>query len=254
MTGETLSLPLFVLPRGLLPECEEPLRIFEPRYKQMMDDCVLDDVPFGYCMVDVGSSRPQGWSEPLEYGCLAKAEDVREEGSNLLCTANGHGRFKIKKIIPAALDYENFGMIFPPVSDLEKRYQDDNPTGKLYLRAEIELIEPPTGNPSEVQWNELASVWAENVILFQNLVGQPSSSLEDTFGYIEEIFTQPFPDRFWHAGNMLLETDEERQKALSAETWDEIISLMHESLVHRRLKVEAMVKFAQTSLSSYEEE
>ena len=53
---------------------------------------------------------------------------------------------------------------------------------------------------------------------------------------------------------MLLETDEERQKALSAETWDEIISLMHESLVHRRLKVEAMVKFAQTSLSSYEEE
>ena len=97
-------------------------------------------------------------------------------------------------------------------------------------------------------------MWAENVILFQNLVGQPSSSLEDTFGYIEEIFTQPFPDRFWHAGNMLLETDEERQKALSAETWDEIISLMHESLVHRRLKVEAMVKFAQTSLSSYEEE
>ena len=152
------------------------------------------------------------------------------------------------------MDYENFGMIFPPVSDLEKRYRDDNPTGKLYLRAEIELIEPPTGTPSEVQWNELASVWAENVILFQNLVGQPSSSLEETFGYIEEIFTQPFPDRFWHAGNMLLETDEERQKALSAETWDEIISLMHESLVHRRLKVEAMVKFAQTSLSSYEEE
>ena len=50
----------------------------------MMDDCVLDDVPFGYCMVDVGSSRPQGWSEPLEYGCLARVEDVREEGSNLL--------------------------------------------------------------------------------------------------------------------------------------------------------------------------
>ena len=47
MTGESLCLPLFVLPKGLLPECEEPLRIFEPRYKQMMDDCVLDDVPLG---------------------------------------------------------------------------------------------------------------------------------------------------------------------------------------------------------------
>ena len=46
----------------------------------MMDDCVLDDVPFWVLYGDVSSSRPQGWSEPLEYGCLARVDDVREEG------------------------------------------------------------------------------------------------------------------------------------------------------------------------------
>ena len=137
------------------------------------------------------------------------------------------------------------------MSELEKKYRGDNPTGKLYLRAEIEIIEPPTGNPSEVQWNELASVWARKCHLFQNLVGQPSSSLEETFGYIEK-FLPTISRSLLACREHALRTDEERQKALSAVTWDEIISLMHESLVHRRLKVEAMVKFAQTSISSYE--
>ena len=40
--------PLFVLPMGIFPLTQEPLRVFEPRYKQMLDDCVLEDAPFGY--------------------------------------------------------------------------------------------------------------------------------------------------------------------------------------------------------------
>ena len=42
------TIPLFVLPMGLFPHTVEPLRVFEPRYKQMLDDCVLSDSPFGY--------------------------------------------------------------------------------------------------------------------------------------------------------------------------------------------------------------
>ena len=44
----TRVVPLFVLPMGLFPLTQEPLRVFEPRYKQMLDDCVLGDSPFGY--------------------------------------------------------------------------------------------------------------------------------------------------------------------------------------------------------------
>ena len=37
------TVPLFVLPMGLFPLTQEPLRVFEPRYKQMLDDCVLGE-------------------------------------------------------------------------------------------------------------------------------------------------------------------------------------------------------------------
>ena len=37
------SLPLFVLPMVLMPGEIQSLRIFEPRYRQMLDDCLLTD-------------------------------------------------------------------------------------------------------------------------------------------------------------------------------------------------------------------
>ena len=49
------TVPLFVLPMGIFPLTQEPLRVFEPRYKQMLDDCVLEESPFGY----VATVKPQ---------------------------------------------------------------------------------------------------------------------------------------------------------------------------------------------------
>ena len=61
-------LPIFPLGLVLLPGEPEQLRIFEPRYKQMLDDCVLDDRPFGICLMDEASDLPEeilkGWSAP----------------------------------------------------------------------------------------------------------------------------------------------------------------------------------------------
>ncbi|MED6338194.1 MAG: LON peptidase substrate-binding domain-containing protein, partial [Candidatus Thermoplasmatota archaeon] len=50
--SETGTLPLFVLPMVLVPGEIQSLRIFEPRYRQMLDDCLLDDKPFGMIMTD----------------------------------------------------------------------------------------------------------------------------------------------------------------------------------------------------------
>ena len=41
------KLPLFVLPMVLLPGEIQELRVFEPRYRQMLDDCLLDGKNFG---------------------------------------------------------------------------------------------------------------------------------------------------------------------------------------------------------------
>ena len=68
--------PLFVLPMGQFPHTVEPLRVFEPRYKQMLDDCVLNDSPFGYIATNPDSIDLDGWSPPSQYGVFSLAEDV----------------------------------------------------------------------------------------------------------------------------------------------------------------------------------
>ena len=68
--AEVLTVPLFVLPMGIFPMCQEPLRVFEPRYKQMLDDCVLNNSEFGYIAADIEGSSDNGWTLPAEYGVL----------------------------------------------------------------------------------------------------------------------------------------------------------------------------------------
>ena len=48
--SETQILPIFPLDLVLFPNQDLPLRIFEPRYKQMVDDCMLEGKEFGICL------------------------------------------------------------------------------------------------------------------------------------------------------------------------------------------------------------
>ena len=59
---ESFTVPLFVLPMGIFPMCKEPLRVFEPRYKQMLDDCVLNNSEFGYIAGNIDGGSENGWS------------------------------------------------------------------------------------------------------------------------------------------------------------------------------------------------
>ena len=107
----TRVVPLFVLPMGLFPLTQEPLRVFEPRYKQMLDDCVLGDSPFGYLAAASPPGELDGWSMPSEYGLLSTADDLTEQGTNLLFTASGETRFRITGVIPAALPARDLSLI-----------------------------------------------------------------------------------------------------------------------------------------------
>ena len=144
---------------------QEPLRVFEPRYKQMLDDCVLGGEPFGY----VASADPPkalgGWALPGQYGLLADAEDVSEQGTNLLFTASGETRFKISRVLPAALPARDFGEIFPTVDELVEEYVDEDPDGKLYLRAEVEELPPLEGKVEHRRWEILVRAWSEHLSL-----------------------------------------------------------------------------------------
>ena len=77
-----------------------------------------------------------------QYGLLADAEDVSEQGTNLLFTASGETRFKISKVLPRHFQHATSGEIFPTVDELVEEYVDEDPDGKLYLRAEVEELLP----------------------------------------------------------------------------------------------------------------
>ena len=76
--AEVVTVPLFVLPMGIFPMCQEPLRVFEPRYKQMLDDCVLNNSQFGYIAANINGEDENGWTLPA---CLVGSEMcIRDRG------------------------------------------------------------------------------------------------------------------------------------------------------------------------------
>ena len=101
------SLPLFVLPMTLMPGEVTQLRVFEPRYKQMLDTCILDEQPFGLVLND--PFQPvRGWDGPRTTGTLAHIEEHEEVGSNHMLVVRGGQRFDVQEVIEPAL---------PPFSD-----------------------------------------------------------------------------------------------------------------------------------------
>jgi len=52
--NDTAHIPLFPLGTALFPEGSLPLRIFEPRYRQMIARCLKDHGTFGVCLIAAG--------------------------------------------------------------------------------------------------------------------------------------------------------------------------------------------------------
>ena len=69
------GLPLFILGPDFFPGFTGTLRVFEPRYKQMMDDCIMDSKPFGYISADPAKGELNGWSQPSDYGVICYVRD-----------------------------------------------------------------------------------------------------------------------------------------------------------------------------------
>jgi Lon protease-like protein len=90
-------LPLFPLRVVLFPGTELTLRIFEPRYKALLEDCTRDDVPFGivYAQEEDGDDRVH----MAAVGCTAHIMDVTpyEDGTFIIRIIGGE-RFRIKDL------------------------------------------------------------------------------------------------------------------------------------------------------------
>lgn len=96
------SLALFPLGTVLFPGGPLPLRIFEPRYLEMISDCMKNDRPFGVCLIAEGSEAGEA-ATPHDYGTVAHIEDWNQlPDGHLGIVARGGERFKIRQTRTAA--------------------------------------------------------------------------------------------------------------------------------------------------------
>jgi len=85
-------IPLFPLELGLFPGAPLPLHIFEPRYKEMISECLLKDQPFGMVRAKENALSAIGCSASI-LNVLKKYEDGR-----LDIAAEGTRRFEITQV------------------------------------------------------------------------------------------------------------------------------------------------------------
>lgn len=87
-------MPLFPLNTVLFPGGPLPLRIFEPRYLDMVGNCVRDDAPFGVLLIREGGEA--GSATTHNVGTLATIRDWYQGSDGLLgVTAVGERRFRL---------------------------------------------------------------------------------------------------------------------------------------------------------------
>lgn len=114
-------LPLFPLPLVLLPNEFLPLHIFEPRYRQMLEDIRLEKNLFGLSYFDSEATveaRPQIGS----FGCAAEvreAETLEDGRSNILTV--GVARYRLDGYIEGSEPYLIGEMTFFDDDEEEER-------------------------------------------------------------------------------------------------------------------------------------
>lgn len=89
------EIPLFPLQTVLYPGGPLSLRIFEPRYLDMVSHCLKQEQGFGVCLIREGSET--GPAKVHETGTLARIRDWSQGQDGLLhILARGEGRFRIQ--------------------------------------------------------------------------------------------------------------------------------------------------------------
>ena len=206
----------------------------------MLDDCVLNNSDFGYIAANIEGDNENGWTLPAEYGVLTSAENLQEQGTNLTFTAYGEKRFRVLNIIPAALSAEDFGDVFPSVDELVEQYIEEDAEGKLYTRAEIEILDPLEGVIDSEDWIEILEKWAWQIVEMSSLFRNEVLSLSEVFSVLQSEFSPYSEYSLWFACHSLLDSIEDRQSALASTSASEIQELLEMSLVAKNKQLGAI--------------
>ena len=126
-------IPVFPLSNFIIfPETMVPLNIFEPRYIQMIDDCMKSDRIIGMIQPKNSSGKIP---ELYNIGCASKITSFNETNDGrYLVVINGISRFKIVKEINSEKLYRKFDVSFT-------EYNEDTNTNPTEIKfSDLELI------------------------------------------------------------------------------------------------------------------
>ena len=207
-----LIVPLFILDSLMLPGDSMMMRVFEPRYKQMLDDVVIDSTPYGHVMTNSSIPQIKGWDAPFDVGTLVEVGDLEENGSNLLSKEEGLLDFDAEQISP---ELENVDFDFA-AHDLEMEYQDKNPNGKLYLRALIEILPKLNGTVESNKWDNLIALWESYIIQIADITGFDKDDPQFIMEFNDKIKLQN-DENIWRLASMVIDTLDEQVTCLKSQ-------------------------------------
>lgn len=145
-------LPLFPLRTVLFPRMPLPLRIFEERYKLMINRCLDEGGPFGVALIRSGD-EVGGPAEPYDVGTtarIARLQRLDEGRMNLIVV--GERRFRIERL-----------------------YDD-----QLYLTGDVVYLESDPGDPAEAdeEAHRVATLFGEQLRLVMAISGQWTRTID----------------------------------------------------------------------------
>jgi uncharacterized protein len=144
-------LPLFPLHTVLLPGNSLSLKIFEPRYVDMIAKCMREDSGFG--VVQIYSGEEIGIDNEIHsIGTTVRISDWQDRADGLLgITAIGDQRFEILSI-----NVQNDGLCTASIKILEEEPFDSVPDQYFYMQELLNHI-----NQQEGKWTETESSFGE---------------------------------------------------------------------------------------------
>lgn len=100
-----VELPIFPLPLVLFPGTPQPLHIFEPRYRDLLRDCLAGDKRFGLSLLNPKAGTA-GAPQAGDVGCTACIESHHPfpDGRANLIT-RGENRYVLKRLVEADRSY-----------------------------------------------------------------------------------------------------------------------------------------------------
>ena len=224
----TMTIPLFPLDLVLFPRQHLELRVFEPRYKQLVEDCMLGDKQFGVCLINDNAEYILGWSTPHKVGTLAKitsCNDIGLDGLQLQLDVVGRNPFRIVDIINPSLPH-------PPEYDplsveghqlVSEMNQKRSPGGKMYIQANVQMLPEIDGDVSLPAWENLVFLWKQNVTSHATSSDVSTHALDDVLNQYYLITDTPTTEYVYSLCALAASGPLDLQVLLESTTTDELL-------------------------------